>query len=353
MKVHLTSTPGFSKESIEQVATLLNQVKGELQFITGEPLTIDQMSLNNDRLKKIGSMGLLSFEELFNLGKLYRIVKSIPKEDFIVVLTHYSNPDSWFSAFSNRNIFVDVTGWGYLTENDSRYGIAYQVIENIFQSLIELDINDLYDHPNIHHTSIGCINDFCQSKEDVLIKLRTGFICYSCQKRALDKNVSPLILVQIQTLMESIRAGLMDFDLIKEKLEPQPTTVGNKGDVKIGNRDISLEALPKTLFIFYLSNLEGVPVNDLHESKHKEKLLHIYQTIRSGGNPKTIDNLCQPHFEPDSTFQKVKSITNKQLISQIGNQLSEYYVINNIQRDKYNIYIINLPSDYLTLNISI
>jgi hypothetical protein len=352
MKVHLTSTPGFSKENIDQVTSLLNQAKGELQFISGKPLTVDQMSLNNVRLRNIGSMGLLSFDELFNLCNLYRIIETIPKEDFIVVLTRYSNKESWFSAFSNRNIFVDVTGWAYFTENDSRYGIAYQVIENIFQSLLELDINDLYDNPNIHQTSIGCINDFCQSKEDVMIKLRTGFICYSCQKRALNRNVSPLIIVQIQALMEIIRAGLMNFDLIKEKLEPQPTTVGDKGHVKIGNKDISLEALPKTLFIFYLSNLDGVPVNDLHETKHKERLLHIYQTIRRGGNPKTIDSLCQPYFEEDSTFLKVKSITNKNLISQIGNQLSEFYVINNIQLDKDSIYKINLPPDYLTLNIN-
>ena len=66
-----------------------------------------------------------------------------------------------------ENIFIYGEEWEYYTKKDAKYGIAYQVLENIFQSLIDLNIDDVDNEPNIHVPSIGCINDMCMDKVDV------------------------------------------------------------------------------------------------------------------------------------------------------------------------------------------
>lgn len=352
MKVHITSTPGYSKESIDQVASLLNKEKGVLEFYAGEPLTVDQMSINNERLKDLDSESSLSFVELFNIGKLYRIIKGIPQEDFVVVLSEFQNSSGWFSAFNYGNIFVDVNGWEYLTEKDSKYGIAYEVIENIFQTLIGIDLSNILKEPNIHHKSRGCINDMCSNKMEVIHKLRSAYICDSCFKRATDKNVSPLVLVQIQSLIEIIRNGLMNFDIIKEKVNPEPTVVSSNGDVKIGNRNIKLDFLSKTLFIFFLSHLEGVPVAGIDTKTNRENLQDIYHLVRLGAVKTPINNLLLP-IDGGSTLPKVRVGTNRALIDQLDRFLSEYYLIKHVKHEKDYLYKIHLPRNYLTLNINI
>ncbi len=59
-----------------------------------------------------------------------------------------------------------------ISDVDSKFGIAYQCIENIFQSLIDLNIENTDLEPNIHKTSIGCINDYCENKPEILMKLQ-------------------------------------------------------------------------------------------------------------------------------------------------------------------------------------
>ena len=52
--------------------------------------------------------------------------------------------------FRGKNIFIYGLDWEYYTKHDDKYGIAYQVVENIFQSQIELNIDDVDNEPNIH-----------------------------------------------------------------------------------------------------------------------------------------------------------------------------------------------------------
>jgi hypothetical protein len=348
MKIHITSTPEYSKENIDAVASVLSQVPGELQFVAGEPLKINTLALENEKFENPDGIEYLTFEELFNFCKPYRILKSIPKDEFVVVLTTIRNDRNWFSAFSNRNIFVDATGWEYITAKDSKYGIAYQIVENVFQSLMGLNINDVPNEPNIHLESIGCTNDMCNNKMEVVLKLRLGYICNSCLSRAFNNGVNQEIMFQIQSILYKLRIGLMDINLIKTELEPKIVHIKEKGIVKVGEKKLEIEALPDSLFIFFLYNLDGIESGTLHEQENK--LLEIYRKIRTGGDKEVIRKLCLNYDRPGSSFMKVKWDLNSALVEQLGRKESEFYVIKNYKINNKGIYKINLSPDYLKID---
>lgn len=351
MKVHITSVPGYSKENIDQVTSLLSGVKGEISYSTCDPITPEQMMLIDDKFENFEGIKSLSFQDFFKIGNKYKVMKSIPKEDIVVVLSPVRHDLNWFSGTSGKNIFVDTRGWEYITDNDSKYGIAYQIIENIFQLLVGIEYDNAISDPNVHHTSIGCINDMCGNKMEVISKIRSAYICVSCQKRALNENVSKVKLLQIISTIQKIRDGLMNFDLIINSFEPLPTLVAEDGGIKIGDHNIDMPALPKSLFIFFLANEEGVNVASLDDKPYKEKLLYIYHKLRPGGKKESVDSLCLHYTESKSTFFKVKNDTNTFLIRKLDKVLSEFYVINNERNIDLGLYKIKLPSDYLTFKL--
>jgi hypothetical protein len=357
MKVHITSIPRYSKENIEQVVSLLSEVRGEISYSSCDPITPEQLMLIDDKFEDFESMKSLSFLDFFKIANKYRIIRSIPKEDILIILSPVRHDLNWFSGASSKNIFVDTRGWEYITESDSKYGIAYQITENIFQLLIGIEYDNAITDPNVHHTSIGCINDMCMTKMEVISKLRSAYICVSCQKRALNKNVSKVILLQIISTIQKIRDGLMNFDLIIKTVEPLPTVVDIDGVVTIGKNEIKLQAVLKTLFIFYLSNIDGVKngvkVDSLEERENKQKLTNIYKAIKKGWKRETVESLCIPQNVPGSTFPKVRTETNKYLINELDKVLSEFYVINNFREPDYNIYKILLPIEYLTFKLQL
>jgi len=51
--------------------------------------------------------------------------------------------------------------------------------------------------------------DFCDEKEDIILKMRTGDVCNTCLKRITDRGVNAGLLGNIFNTMENIRKGLM------------------------------------------------------------------------------------------------------------------------------------------------
>lgn len=351
MNVHITSIPSYYKENIDQVTSLLSEVKGEINYFTSDPITSEQMMLIDDNFENMDAISSLSFGQFFKIANKYRVIKSIPKDDIVVILSPIRHDLYWFSGASGKNIFIDTHGWEYITDSDSKYGIAYQIIENIFQLLVGIEFDNAVVDPNVHHTSIGCINDMCINKMEVIAKLRSAYICVSCQQRALKRNVNKIILLQIISTIQKIRDGLMNFDLITNTLEPLPTLVAENGGIKIGENNIDMPALPKSLFIFFLANEEGVNVASLSDKIYKDKLLYIYHKLRPGGKKESVDSLCLHYTDKDSTFFKVRNDTNTFLIRKLDRILSEFYTINNERNIDKGLYKIKLPPNYLTFNL--
>lgn len=349
MKVYLTSTPEFSLEVLTEVALILGRTPGELEFILGKPLTVAQYGLANPKMNSIETIENLSFDEFFDLCNTYRIIKELPDDAYVVLVTSIKNHKDWFSAFKGKNIFIHGEEWEYYTKKDAKYGISYQVVENIFQSQIELNIDDVDNEPNIHMESIGCINDMCMNKTDVMLKLRTADICGSCIDRAINRNVNPLVLQHIQESIESLRTEFVNSYRITSAVKPLVVHIDHKRSIKIGDKKFEIVALQKVLFIFFLKNTQGIETKLVCD--HQDELISLYKEIRTSGEKTKIKRMFDPEKGADPSFDSHKSKLNRALYNVLGAKLAEFYIITKVEiQDRKNIYKINLDDDYIRID---
>lgn len=348
MKVYITSTPEFPQSTLSDVVEILNRVTGYLEFEIVEPYALDEISIINSKFSSPDEIEFLTFDELFWLCKNIRL-KRIPKEAYLVLITNINNNKNWFSAFREKNIFIHGRDWQYYTKHDDKYGIAYQVVENIFQSQIELDINDVDNEPNIHMPSIGCINDMCMEKVDVMLKLRTAYICDSCIDRAHGKKVHLLLLQHIKELIEGIRTEFVNYHRITTKVKPHTVHVTSDRTIKIGNKEFDTMPIQKVLFIFFLKNNQGVETKLICD--YQDELFDIYHEVRKTGVKSTIKNMFDKKKIGDPSFASNKSKLNKAIIKMLGQSLADFYIITNvIIEDGTHIYKIGLEDKYIKID---
>ena len=137
MNVHITCTPEFSFEKLEEIVSLLISIPGELRFIKGNPLTQVQYKRLNEKFTNIDQISSLEFDEFFDLVQWYRELKDIHNNDFVILISSIRNSRNWFSAFNKKNIFIHGDEWDLISDVDSKFGLAYQCVGNIFHSLTE------------------------------------------------------------------------------------------------------------------------------------------------------------------------------------------------------------------------
>lgn len=353
MKVFISSTPEVEKSVVDEVFELLSKVPGPIEFL-------QLLSLSDEILEEFVNISLpinkrssLTFDELFEICSAYRRYylhsESITKNDFVVILTSAPNEHLWYSAFNSKNIFIDINDWEKYTGKNPKFGIAYQVMENIFQSLMNLNIKlgEVESEPNVHWHSIGCINDMCQDKSNIILKLRTADICDSCQERFINSGNSLEIGVHIQGEIENIRKGIVRKFLEKGDVRPKNIEVRKAGKiykvyVEGFNNPLDFEAISRTLYVFFLKNLEGVNQYDLN--KNYDSLKELYFKIRRGGDETTLKNLTA--FGDKSSFYSTVSEVNKTLNSTLGEALVEFYLVKKVN----DVYKISIDKDYINID---
>ncbi len=154
-------------------------------------------------------------------------------------------------------------------------------------------------------------------------------------------------ILHIYNLINHIRVGLTNFESILAEVEPDPVEVDENGKITIGQKEIKLDYLGSTLFIFFLKQQSGISTIGLKD--YEEQLYDIYLKVRPGGLKRVIENLCSDG-EDGNTFEKNRTYLNKDLIKQLGKKVSEFYVIDNFDVDGERKYQVKLSPDYRTVN---
>lgn len=365
MNIHITCTPGFTEEKLTKVVSLLSSTIGEIKFEPSKIWNNSQFSAIDKRFYNVESISSLSFEEYFHLIKAYRTFHpNIKKNEFVILISTIKHDEEWFSAFDGRNIFVHAGDWDQISDADPIFGIAYQCLENIFQSLLELNIhdykNDFKNEPNIHRKSIGCINDYCDDKKDILNKLRTADICESCLEKASKSGVDPKVIEQIGSITEKIRQAFISKRKFAKTPKLKQVVIDGTANIKIGKDTFNpIGEIPKLLFIYFLKHPEGVASKNL-DSK-KDEFLRIYKLIKQkdGKTDKysntnrtyelTIENLCCESGK--SSFRTYKSRLNSELEKLLGLDLAFHYQVQSKKlRDRSYLFKINLNHDFMSID---
>jgi len=341
MEVHIISLL-YDNKYLTTLHEILSQAGDEIKFTIVENFMPEKLlnmlapNLQNAENEK------LRFEDLFGICSIYRNSRNIQDEIYVVFISPFANSDDWFSAVNGEDIFIYPKSWENIVNilpDQEIYATAYNIIVNLFQSLLEITYKNYENHPNIiHMVSIGCLNDFCKRRAEYIIKLRTGYICDRCIEAANEKNISNDIIIQLYLTIKHIRKKFMNFDRIVEVFEPEKLTITSDGDIIVGSKTLKLPALQKTIYILFINHLDGIDARKL-QSDYLEELKKIYSLFRNRNFTNPIENLRYPNF------QYHKSCLNKSLKYQIGKYKSENYIIKNFHSNGKYRFKISLNED--------
>jgi hypothetical protein len=328
MKAYLFCSPEFSTEIVLGVVNLLNSIPGEIKFEAKESLRPEFFTDLNIEFAINDENSELSFDEIFRITKLYRSSQSIEPDDFVVFITSIRNEQQWFSAFNKKDIFIHGTEWDLISNIESKFELAYQCIENIFQSLINLRVDEYHEEPKC------CINDFCGTKSKILYKLQTGNICEECFKRARQYGLNDVFLSQLINTLDTIRREFSVAKKFSEEVKIAPVEVKENGDIWIGNKYLDLEFRLNILYLGFLKNVKGIP--SPFNCRDKEIFVDIYKALSDNTDDEVIQRVfCKEIITREGVkikdnklkFFQYKTKVNDAIKLLLGESLSSSYEI--------------------------
>ena len=357
MKIHLIKTPEYASEEYSKVCEFLESFQGPMEFISTK-YDFDKKDFNflryelyphhpfkypaNDKaLPYDPNRGTpLSFKELFSLCDFYRREEKISPTDFVILLTNRKNGMNWFSAFDQKNnVFVHTAEWELYTKDISpKYPVAYEVVANTIQTLMNLDVS-IIPSEFIHQPFKACMNDFCQNKQEIIIKLSNARICPGCIDRIRSQNVSNEMLKQVQAIFKGIQSEF-DFRVEDTPLTPSKVSINSTCEIELIEYGINLNlpSLWKSLFIFFLRHPEGMFVPDL--GKHVDELIYIYKKCRPNVREEMAETVIKNLVDADY-FRTIKSKLNSRILDLLKDPRASFYIIDGMQ---YNKFFINVAS---------
>ena len=302
MKIHLIKSREVSRELFTEVIALLKAVPGPFKFLHDADAIIDfeidpivkTIPDNKTFERKIVNDSMdydlhrvypfkreeLSWGELFSICEVYRQQHQIPSNEMVLLLTEIANDSNWFSALDEDNKyngFIHVSDWDHYIPCRTAFPVAYEVIaitlhHFMFDKYADLD-------GIVHNKAIGCINDMCDDKKDIILKLRTADICPKCMT-LLRSKITDLYIRQAMGLMEKLRVSMLYSQGYRQYMELSKIELNKSLEIRLPGYDqmlVKLGPLPKALYIFFMKHPDGVYLSDLW--RHEDEIYKIYETL--------------------------------------------------------------------------
>jgi hypothetical protein len=378
MKIHLIRTEDFPQAQYHEVLHFLQGQVGMLQFIEGPLVTLqpnyeyrifeeNEFSRQFAVRKQKGVINLVQNEDsdesyhyappsfptrqrtyewsqFFKCCEAYRQFNNIPEQDLVFLLTNAMNKANWFGSIdeSMRNFFVHTADWPFFFRmlNKPTYPIAYEIIVWVLRSLMFSHREEILDH--VHEQPLGCINDFCALKDQIILKMRTGDICLDCMDQIEKNDVSPPILKQIQNTLNEIRQHILFSRTRNVYLLDSPLLI-SKQERTLQFPDYSpskakLNPKELSLYLLYLNHPEGIALNCVTD--HQEELLGYYREIsgqidleRMQATIALLSNYSEQ--ELSVTLSRIRNKIRKA----IGPEFAKKYLINQLPNDTHGILV--------------
>ena len=271
----------------------------------------------------------VNWDVMFNKVSQFRKKRNIPNNEFVLLLTDIANEQNWFASLDENmpyNGFIHTDDWDHYIKCSAAFPIAYEVIALVLQKHMFDKINDL--RTKVHENPIGCVNDFCAHKRDIILKLRTGDVCEDCIER-VEGKISVPELHHALNIMSSLRERMLFAQNMKKFSPLSKLKIDKKYKIflpEFGNIEIKLRPLEKALYFLFLRYPEGIYHSSL--SEHRAELYEIYSKISTMGDllemKERIDDMV--NTLNDSASQKMSRI--KRVFEEaIGRDLAIHYFI--------------------------
>jgi hypothetical protein len=321
LNVWLIRTNDFALEKFRQVVILLSDNKSPMEFKVKDENPIDGDSIDTGNFGKPWSY-------FFDLADKFREIKGdLGDDEFVVVLSNKANQLNWFSGADyggKRNIFVHTDDWEFFSKHeDESYPIAYHVAITIIHHLWFKHANEI-SGDNIHHNPIGCMNDFCRNKGQVNLKMRTADICPSCIKKILGRDIKLPVIVQVLSILEKIRKGMLFKELLAN-FETTPELIVDKKIFFVKDLGIQLNfknvgAIGRGLYHYFLENEEGSSFEELIDGgENFDNLFECYWKQKNPGGRVYVINAARREENKKILINGLKNISS--LISRMNSSI--------------------------------
>jgi len=363
MNIHLIKDSELSSETFSETFDLLNQVKGSISFIAhfDDIRIVDTEAVDvvfsKEEFERSDFMDSICCsiahdtefpilrsvstpKEILKECSIFRYNKDIGDDEIVILLTETPNSLNWFKYGYSNNAFINTSDFGYYISCDTAYPLASQISTLILQILMFDDLNHLLK--NVHmERSIGCVNDFCENKHDVILQFKTADICSDCQKIINDSGIPYKIVCQIIDTLEMLRSKMLAIEKYKQSIRKSPIRIDKEsGNIIIEDLDnymIKLTPLEKTVYHFFLAHPKGVLAYEIsdYENEFKE-IYNQYSTISDfQKHNKYIGDLLSPMT---NSMQEKLSKIRKKFKDVLGHHNYEDYVVKKDEIDgKYKV----------------
>lgn len=274
----------------------------------------------------------LKWDDIFDRCKSFRLNNDISEFDFVILLTDKGNEYNWFAAPDPkgvRNGFVQTSGLGFYLPGFSRASIVYLITTHLLRNLMFTDIREM--SKGVHKKSVGCMNDFCADKNELIIKIRTADLCSDCVKLLEEKQVDPLIANQVFEIMEATRSEILFRDRYSLLKKPSRMSItGPNFTIQfpdLANIELKLDKIEKTIYLFFLNKPEGVKLNMLDE--YREELTELYLKVSPTSTRETATKRINERTDNANT-QKISETISKirrKINDLLGTEMAEHYII--------------------------
>jgi hypothetical protein len=351
MNVHLIKSKELSSSKYWEIFEFLNQHDGPVKFMASEDPSefksgdlFDTEVEESDFFKQSFLLNCetshsyiiperrteISWTNLFSQCKKYRSKKSIPEEDMAILLTDIANSKNWFAMADPKfpnNSFVHTDDWEFYVSCPDVYPISYLIASKVLQRKMFNNIDELQD--SFHDEPLGCINDFCENKKQIILKLRTADVCYDCLEALRDKGCEMTVIQQVLAIMESVRVRILFSQNFKQNLQPSRLRVSNEKKIYLAdyqNIEIKLTPLEKTLYLLFLNHPEGIYLHNLPD--HRSEIFNIYGELSGSGMLAEIHNRIDSLIDvtSNSASEKISKIKHA-FVKTIGKDLAANYYI--------------------------
>ncbi len=166
----------------------------------------------------LNGRGEFSWDDAFEIIRDLRSTIDATATDFVLLLTKSPNENSWFCVNdpgAPRNSFAHIDDFTWILPSPPHVFAAQWVLESIYDGL--MTERGLRLEEVSHKTPRGCFADFCGSKEDLRIKMKTGDICGDCVGLMQANGISEGLIEQTVRLLQSTRTTAIN---VSSYLEP-------------------------------------------------------------------------------------------------------------------------------------
>ena len=274
----------------------------------------------------------LKWEDIFDRCKSFRHKNDISEFEFVILLTDKGNEFNWFAGpdpKGGRNGFVQTSGLGFYLPGFSRASIVYLITTHLLRHHMFTDIRDMSE--GVHQKSVGCMNDFCGNKAELILKLRTADLCSDCVKRLEERQVDPLLANQVFEIMEAMRSEILFRDRYSLLKKPSRMSItGPNFTIQfpdLANIELKLDKVEKTFYLFFLDKPNGVKINTLDE--HREELIELYLKVSPTSDRATAIRRINERTDNSNTQKISETISKirKKINDLLGSEMGEHYVI--------------------------